>query len=39
VTPTRYLHASDIHGLARLSVDGVAGTSRLVEQQIGRAHV
>ena len=32
MTLTRYLHASDIHGLARLSVDGVAGTSRLVEQ-------
>lgn len=32
MTPVRHLHASDLHGLARLAVDGVAGTSHLVEQ-------
>ncbi|RFF28610.1 MULTISPECIES: alpha/beta hydrolase [unclassified Wenzhouxiangella] len=31
MTPYRYLYASDFHGLARLAVDGVAGTSHLVE--------
>lgn len=35
MTPTPYLSASDLHGLARLAVDGVAGTSRLVEQLHG----
>ncbi len=33
--PTRYLYASDLHGLARLAVDGVAGTSEMVEQLHG----
>ncbi|WP_376694653.1 lipase family alpha/beta hydrolase [Wenzhouxiangella sp. EGI_FJ10305] len=31
MTPYRHLYASDFHGLARLAVDGVAGTSHLVE--------
>ncbi|WP_376694467.1 alpha/beta hydrolase [Wenzhouxiangella sp. EGI_FJ10409] len=35
MTPTPYLHASDLHGLARLAIDGVAGTSELVEQLHG----
>lgn len=35
MTPIRHLHASDLQGLARLTVDGVAGTSRLVEQVHG----
>jgi pimeloyl-ACP methyl ester carboxylesterase len=35
LTPTPYLHASDLHGLARLAVDGVAETSELVEQLHG----
>ncbi|NBB93196.1 MAG: alpha/beta hydrolase [Gammaproteobacteria bacterium] len=35
LTPLRHLHASDLHGLARLAVDGVAGTSHLVEQLHG----
>lgn len=32
MNPARYLRAADLHGLAQLAGDGVAGTSRLVEQ-------
>jgi hypothetical protein len=35
LTPTPHLHASDLHGLAKLAVDGVAGTSHLVEHLHG----
>jgi len=32
MSPARYLQAADLHGLAQLAGDGVAGTSRLAEQ-------
>jgi pimeloyl-ACP methyl ester carboxylesterase len=31
-TPSSHLHPSDLHGLSRLAVDGVLGTTALVEQ-------
>lgn len=32
MNPIRFIQPADLHGLARLAGDGVAGTSRLVEQ-------
>lgn len=32
LSPARYLRSADLHGLAQLAGDGVAGTGRLVEQ-------
>lgn len=32
LNPTRYLQPADLHGLAQLAGDGVAGTSRLIER-------